>query len=97
MLWTASLTMPRWPALGSTSGELQVYHSISIIYFETMLIITGGFCVTYFQTQWVAKSGAAVTFGVQGAIVGAFTFFVIATQIFGKKWRVSHAPPAAEN
>lgn len=58
---------------------------------------TGGFCVTYFQTQWVAKSGAAVTFGVQGAIVGAFTFFVVATQIWGKKWRANHAPPAAEN
>jgi hypothetical protein len=39
MLWTASLTMPRWPALGSTSGELQVYHSTPIIDFETMLTI----------------------------------------------------------
>jgi hypothetical protein len=37
MPWTVSLTMPHWPALGSTSGELQVYHSTSIIDFETML------------------------------------------------------------
>jgi hypothetical protein len=72
-------------------------HYILMMDCEPTLTIEGGFCVTYFQTQWVAKSGAAVTFGVQGAIVGAFTFFVIATQIWGKKWRANHAPPAAEN
>jgi len=56
----------------------------------------GGFCVTYFQTQWVAKSGAAVTFGVQGAIIAFGFLFIILTQIMGRQWRVKFPAPAAE-
>jgi len=57
---------------------------------------TGGFCVTYFQTHWVAKSGAAVTFGVQGAIIAFGLTLVIATQILGRSWRVRYPAPPAE-
>jgi hypothetical protein len=39
MLWIVSLSMPRWQALGSTSGELQVHNYISIIGFSTTLTI----------------------------------------------------------
>jgi hypothetical protein len=52
--------------------------------------------VTYFQTQWVAKSGAAVTFGVQAAIIAASFIFVIITQVMGRSWRTKFLPPAAE-
>jgi hypothetical protein len=55
---------------------------------------TGGFCVTYFQTQWVAKSGAAVTFGIQGAIIAFGFIFIIITQVWGVKWRHKYPAPA---
>jgi isoprenylcysteine carboxyl methyltransferase (ICMT) family protein YpbQ len=74
---------------------------------------TGGFCVTYFQTQvwvlvmihtsiilicfqWVAKSGAAVTFGIQAAIIAFGFLFIIATQIMGRSWRAKYGAPVAE-
>jgi hypothetical protein len=56
----------------------------------------GGFCVTYFQTQWVAKSGAAMTFSVQGAIIAASFIFIIITQIMGRSWRLKFVAPVAE-
>ncbi|KUJ10142.1 MFS general substrate transporter [Mollisia scopiformis] len=59
---------------------------------------TGGFCVTYFQTQWVAKSGAATTFGIQAAIIAFGFIFVIITQVMGARWRLKFpAPSIAEN
>ncbi len=57
----------------------------------------GGFCVTYFQTQWVATSGAAVTFGVQGAVIASGFTFVVLTQIMGQKWRMKYPAPLPEN
>ncbi|KAF2235849.1 MFS transporter [Viridothelium virens] len=59
---------------------------------------TGGFCVVYFQLKWIATSGAAVTFGCQGMILGvAFITGVVTTQIWGKRWRKKYPPPKAEN
>ena len=58
---------------------------------------TGGFCVVYFQTKWVARSGAAVTFGCQAAICVFAFLFVVAAQIWGRHWRVRFPPPTAEN
>ena len=58
---------------------------------------TGGFCVVYFQTAWVAKSGAAVTFGCQAAICDFAFIFVLLAQVFGRQWRAKFPPPAAEN
>ena len=89
--------MLRWLVLGLTSGERLVslrYETLSKLLRTNKSI--GGFCVTYFQTQWVAKSGAAVTFGVQGAIIAASFIFVIITQVMGRSWRTKFLPPAAE-
>ena len=59
---------------------------------------TGGFCVVYFQLKWIATSGAAITFGCQGMVLGvAFITGVVTTQIFGKRWRIKYPPPKAEN
>jgi len=57
---------------------------------------TGGFCVTYFQTQWVAKSGAAVTFGVQAALIAFGFIFIVITQLLGRGWRIKFPAPSAE-
>jgi hypothetical protein len=48
---------------------------------------TGGFCVSYFQLKWVARNGAAVSFGCQAAILGASFLTIIVVQVWGKKWR----------
>jgi len=57
----------------------------------------GGFCVVYFQLDWVHKSGAAVTFGCQAAICGFAFLFVVLAQVQGQRWRVRFPPPQAEN
>ena len=59
--------------------------------------VLGGFTVTYFQVPWVTKNGPAVTFGVQGGIIGIAVVSIIATQLFGRKWRVKFVPPQPEN
>jgi xanthine/uracil permease len=43
-----------------------------------------------------SRSGAAVTFGVQGAIIAASFIFIIITQVMGRSWRLKFLPPAAE-
>ncbi len=48
---------------------------------------TGGFCVIYFQLKWVARNGAAVSFGCQAAILAASFGTIILAQIWGKWWR----------
>ena len=57
---------------------------------------TGGFCVTYFQTQWVARSGAAVTFGVQGALIAFGFIFIVITQLMGRGWRIKFSALTSE-
>lgn len=49
--------------------------------------VLGGFTVTYFQMPWVTRDGSAVTFGVQAAIIVAAGLSILATQIWGEKWR----------
>ena len=59
---------------------------------------TGGFCVVYFQIKWITTNGAAVTFGLQAMItVVAFLAGVVLVQFKGKRWRLAHPPPKAEN
>ncbi|OJJ48994.1 hypothetical protein ASPZODRAFT_1370324 [Penicilliopsis zonata CBS 506.65] len=58
---------------------------------------TGGFCVVYFQLQWVALNGAAVVFGCQAAIIAAGFAGVIITQVWGQGWREKYPPPPDEN
>jgi hypothetical protein len=53
----------------------------------------GGFCVVYFQVNWVAHNGPAVTFGCQAAIVAFFIVSIIATQIKGGSWRMKFPAP----
>ncbi|KIW08474.1 uncharacterized protein PV09_01376 [Verruconis gallopava] len=53
----------------------------------------GGFCVTYFQSDWAAKNGPAVTFGCQAAIVAFFILSIIATQVKGASWRIKFPAP----
>lgn len=57
----------------------------------------GGFCVTYFQLKWVAHSGPSVAFGIQAAIVAAASLAILATHIWGAKWRVQCEVPEPEN
>ena len=59
--------------------------------------VLGGFTVTYFQLPWVERNGPAVTFGVQAAIIAAAVASVVATQVFGGRWRGRFPPPAPEN
>jgi hypothetical protein len=59
---------------------------------QQLTILLGGFCVTYFQLKWVALNGPAVVFGCQAAIVAAAVLFVVATQVWGRGWRVKNAP-----
>ncbi|KAF1989245.1 MFS general substrate transporter [Aulographum hederae CBS 113979] len=53
----------------------------------------GGFCVIYFQTDWVANNGPAVAFGCQAAIVAGAIASIIATQVWGAKWRMKYPAP----
>jgi hypothetical protein len=59
--------------------------------------VLGGFCVVYFQTQWIAESGPAVSFGCQAAIIGAAVLSIVATQVWGGKWRARWPVPQPEN
>ncbi|KZF25794.1 MFS general substrate transporter [Xylona heveae TC161] len=73
------------------------YHAALVSSIVNFWRTTGGFCVVYFQFKWVEHNGAAVTFGCQAAIVAGGFLGVIATQIWGPKWREMFPPPAAEN
>lgn len=53
--------------------------------------------MAYFQMEWVAASGAAVTFGCQAAIVAAASFLILATHIKGKSWRTKFPPPDTQH
>ena len=57
----------------------------------------GGFCVSYFQIKWVARNGPAVTFGIQAATVAAGVLAIVATQVWGSRWRRRFPVPEAEN
>ena len=69
--------------------------SAAIINFSRTI---GGFCVTYFQIEWSARNGPAVSFGIQGAICAAIFILVIPVlQIFGRKFRMRfHVLPPSE-
>jgi len=54
----------------------------------------GGFCVVFFENQWVKRSGTALVFGVQAALIAAGVILVIATQISGGNWRLKYSSPA---
>lgn len=60
-----------------------------------MARVLGGFSVSYFQADWVARDGAGVTFGVQAGIIGVAIASIIAIQVFGAKWRKAIPPPEA--
>lgn len=59
-----------------------------------LTIQSGGFSVSYFQLKWATKSGPAITFGSQAAIVGFFVISIILTQWQGPKWRKRFPAPA---
>jgi hypothetical protein len=84
-----------WRVVGTSTCSVMVrLKSAQDIYTD---IFSGGFVVTHFNAQWVEKSGAAVAFGSQGAIIaGAFTSIIV-VQIWGAKWRARFPAPAAEN
>jgi hypothetical protein len=66
---------------------------ISAIVTISLIPIIGGFCVTYFQIQWVHRSGAAVTFGSQAGITAFFIISIILVQVFGVQWRKRFPAP----
>lgn len=53
--------------------------------------------MVYFQLKWVARDGPAVAFGCQGVVVAGSLLAVVATQIWGAKWRARFPAPAPEN
>jgi hypothetical protein len=59
--------------------------------------VLGGFCVVYFQTNWIAESGPAVSFGCQAAIIGVAICSIAATQKWGEGWRKRFPIPQPEN
>jgi hypothetical protein len=59
--------------------------------------VVGGFTVNYFQPDWIARNGPAVTFGCQAAIIGAAAITIAVTQYWGRSWRAKYPPPPAEN
>ncbi|KAK7516916.1 major facilitator superfamily domain-containing protein [Phyllosticta citriasiana] len=59
--------------------------------------VIGGFSVAYFQLDWVHLNGPSVTFGCQAAIIAGATASIIATQVWGKRWRNIWPAPPAEN
>jgi MFS family permease len=71
--------MPQHAAL--TSAWLNAFRTI------------GGFTVVYFNVQWVAHNGPAITFGCQAAIVAFFIVSIIVTQLKGASWRQRFPPP----
>jgi hypothetical protein len=56
--------------------------------------IVGGFTVLYFQVPWVQRNGPALSFGAQGTVMIGASFVVIATQIWGKRWRAKFPAPS---
>ncbi|KAK1750474.1 major facilitator superfamily [Echria macrotheca] len=59
--------------------------------------VIGGFTVTYFQIQWVVRNGPGISFGCQAVVIVGAAFAVVATQVYGKKWRAKFPAPAPEN
>ncbi|EON61602.1 hypothetical protein W97_00817 [Coniosporium apollinis CBS 100218] len=59
--------------------------------------VVGGFTVIYFQAKWAHHDGPAITFGSQAAIVAGAIISIVATQVYGKRWRARFPAPAAEN
>ncbi|KAL5335037.1 major facilitator superfamily domain-containing protein [Aspergillus crustosus] len=47
----------------------------------------GGFIISYFQVEWVARAGAAVSFGTQAAICLAVFSIIVVLQVFGQRLR----------
>jgi len=59
--------------------------------------VIGGFTVTYFQMVWVRRNGPGLSFGSQAIITVGAALAIVATQIWGKRWRNRFPAPAAEN
>ncbi|KAK3689479.1 major facilitator superfamily domain-containing protein [Podospora appendiculata] len=59
--------------------------------------VIGGFSVAYFQIQWVHRNGPAVSFGCQAAVIAGAAATIVATQIWGRRWRERFPAPPAEN
>lgn len=53
----------------------------------------GGFCVVYFQVDWVMHNGPGVVFGCQAAIVAFFVLSIVVTQLKGASWRARFPAP----
>jgi MFS family permease len=59
--------------------------------------VVGGFAVIYFQLEWVHRNGPAVAFGCQAVVIAGATLTVVATQVWGGRWRERFPAPLAEN
>ncbi|KAI9737832.1 MAG: hypothetical protein M1834_009201 [Cirrosporium novae-zelandiae] len=90
-------TLSTTAAISSYAVDAFPHHSALASSMVNFWRTNGGFCVTYFQYDWVAHNGAGVSFGCQAAILAASWFAILATQICGKRWRIRFAPPEAEN
>lgn len=47
----------------------------------------GGFIISYFQVEWVARVGAEITFGTQAAVCLAVFSIIVVLQLFGEQLR----------
>ncbi|KAL2173997.1 major facilitator superfamily domain-containing protein [Thermothelomyces heterothallicus CBS 202.75] len=55
--------------------------------------VVGGFSVAYFQMPWFHRNGPALSFGLQAVVMVGATLAVLATQIWGRTWRVRFPAP----
>jgi MFS family permease len=55
--------------------------------------VVGGFSVAYLQMPWVHRNGPALSFGCQAVVIVGALLVIVATQVWGKRWRAKFPAP----
>ena len=79
MISAVSITTYLLDCYPTASGEMSALINLARI--------LGGFAVGYFQLDWGLSAGFEVSFGVQGAIIGASTITIVVLQAWGPTLR----------
>lgn len=80
------------PSVGFTY-LIDSYHALAADCFvmTTIMRSTVSFAWTFFVSDWIAKDGAALAFGIFGMIMGIFALLTIPLWLFGKRMRIATA------
>lgn len=81
MILSVAITAYALDAYPTASGEVSALLTFSRI--------IGGFAVGYFQLNWGLSAGYDVSFGIQGAVVGASLIIVILLHVYGERLRAT--------